>query len=135
MNPKIPAFIFLCASMVTPVSAAEFRLVGQDHSSETRFCIAAANDDMEGLRREIRRLRQSAHIQYTSIVNSIRCNGALPAQFAIGWGASETFSYLYNLTSKRNREQLKQEPFEQLAMGVDGAEQDLVVVQVSGIKN
>ena len=115
------------------VQATEYEFVAEDHSPATRFCVAAGEDDIQGLRSAIRKMRQSPHHQYKTIVNSIRCNGQVAAQFANVYGATETFEYLYRLTAKENREQVGRTSVEDVAVqspDLDGS--DVIVVQVSG---
>jgi hypothetical protein len=114
-------------------SATEYRFVADDASPVTRFCIAAGQNDIDGLRAQIRKMRQSTHLQYRTLVNSVRCNDEVAVQFANRYGASETFSYLYRLTSKELREQVPVTSVEELAdeSRADG-EPDVVLVHVQG---
>lgn len=123
--------IFACAS--TQVHATEYRFVAEDRSPATRFCVAAGEDDMDGLRRQIRKLRQSPHHQYKTVVNSIRCNGQVAAQFANVYGATETFEFLYRLTVRKNRNKVGHTSVEDVALKQsDGNAPDVIIVQVSG---
>jgi hypothetical protein len=113
--------------------ATEYRFVADDASPVTRFCVAAGEDDIDGLRAQIRKMRQSTHLQYRTLVNSIRCNDEIAVQFANRYGASETFSYLYRLTSKENREQVPYTSVEELAdESRSEGESDMVLVHVQG---
>ena len=122
--------ILACA---TSVHATEYQFVADDRSSATRFCIAAGEGDVDGLRNQIRKLRQSSpHIQYKTIVNSIRCNGQIAAQFANAYGATNTFEYLYRLTDDRNRKHIGRTAVEEVALDQPATESpDVVIVRVS----
>jgi len=121
--------ILACA---TNLHATEYQFVANDYSSATRFCIAAGEGDLDGLRYQIRKLRQSPHLQYKTIVNSIRCNGQIAAQFANTHGATNTFEYLYRLTDDKNRKHIGRTSVEEVALDQSGTETpDVVIVRVS----
>lgn len=122
--------ILTCAAQV---HATEYQFVSDDHSTATRFCIAAAEGDLDGLRLQIRKLRQSPHVQYKTIVNSIRCNDQIAAQFANMYGAESTFEYLYSLTDGRNRKHVGHTSVEEVALDQRVTEvPGVVIVRVSG---
>jgi hypothetical protein len=113
--------------------ATEYRFVADDFSSQTRFCIAAAEDDVDGLRSQIRKLRQSPHYPVKSIVNSIRCNDQPAAQFAHRFGATDTFAYLYRLTAKEHRELLPETSVEEVSRQAAASDEpEVVIVRVAG---
>ena len=122
--------ILFCAAQV---HATEYQFVAEDPSSSTRFCIAAGEGDLDELRYQIRKLRQSPHVQYKTIVNSIRCNGLIAAQFANAHGAKDTFEYLYRLTDSKNRKQVGRTSVEEMALDQpDNDAPNVVIVRVSG---
>jgi hypothetical protein len=113
--------------------ATEYRFVADDFSAQTRFCVAAAEGDVDGLRSQIRKMRQSPHHPVKSIVNSIRCNDQPAAQFAHRFGATDTFAYLYRLTAKEHRALLPETSVEEVARQAASADEpDIVVVRVAG---
>ena len=109
--------------------ATEYRFVADDLSAQTRFCVAAAENDIDGLRGQMRKLRQSPHHQYKDIVNAIRCNDQGAAQFAHRYGASETFAYLYPLTAREQRDLIPHTSVEEVAL-TDSSDQDSATVLV-----
>jgi hypothetical protein len=126
----IAAIAFFAA---TGAHATEYTFVAEDHSPATRFCVAAGEDDIQGLRSAIRKLRQSPHVQYKTIVNSIRCNGQVAAQFANVFGATDTFEYLYRLTATEHRKQVGRTSVEDvLAQRPNPGDSGVILVQVSG---
>ncbi len=113
--------------------ATEYRFVADDFSAQTRFCIAAAEDDVDGLRSQIRKMRQSPHHPVKSIVNSIRCNDQPAARFAHRFGATDTFAYLYRLTDKAHRELLPETSVEEVSRQASSSDEpDIVIVRVAG---
>ena len=125
--------LFILASVSVQAQATEYRFVADDPGAATRFCVAAAEDDIDGLRSQIRKLRQSPHHQYKTIVNAIRCNDEVAAQFAHRYGASETFAYLYRLTTKEHRELVPHTSVEEVVSEQpSGDEPTVVVVHVRG---
>ena len=133
MTKQLVTVIAIIICTATQVHATEYEFVAEDHGPATRFCIAAGEGDIDGLRFQIRKLRQSPHHQYKAIVNSVRCNGQLAAQFAKLYGADDTYEYLYRLTSKQNREQVGRTSVEDVVLGQpDVSRPDVVLVRVSG---
>lgn len=133
MMKKLIAAITIISAAATQLHAAEYRFVAEDHSTATRFCVAAGEDDLNGLRSQLRKLRQSPHHQYKAVVNSIRCNGQVAAQFANVYGATDTFQFLYRLTAREYREQVGRTSVEDVVlMRPDNDAHDVIVVQVSG---
>ena len=133
MTKQLIATIAILAC-TAQVHATEYQFVSDDHSSATRFCIAAGEGDLDGLRQQIRKLRgKSPHVQYKTIVNSIRCNGQIAAQFANTYGAKNTFDYLYMLTDEKNRKHIGRTSVEEVALNQLAIETpDVVIVRVSG---
>ena len=133
MRKQIITAIAILACAATQAHATEYQFVAEDHSPATRLCIAAGEGDIDGLRVQIRKMRQSPHHQYKAIVNAIRCNDQLAAQFAKIYGAENTYEYLYGLTTKENREQVGRTSVEDIvSAGPDGSTPDVIVVRVSG---
>lgn len=114
-------------------NATEYRFVADDPSPVTQFCVAAADNDIDGLRTQIRKMRQSTHLQYRTLVSSIRCNDEVAVQFANRYGASETFSFLYRLTSKEHRDVVGQTSVEEVVQeSRSDQEPAVVLVHVKG---
>lgn len=113
--------------------ATEYRFIADDHSTTTRLCVATAEDDLDGVRQLLRKLHQTSHYQYRTIVNAIRCNGEVPAKFARDFGATETFAYLYRLTAKKHRNLVPYTSAEEVAAAQQSDNDDtVVVVRISG---
>ncbi len=113
--------------------ATEYRFVADDISAATRFCVAAAEDDIDALRSQLRKMRQSPHHQVRSIVNTVRCNDQPAAQFAHQYGATDTFAYLYRLTTREQRELVPETSVEDVAHEAPSADApDIIVVRVAG---
>jgi hypothetical protein len=133
MRKQLITAIAILACTATQVHATEYQFVAEDHSPATRLCIAAGEGDVDGLRFQIRKLRQSPHHQYKAIVNSIRCNGQVVAQFANVYGAQDTYEYLYRLTTKENRKKVGRTSVEDVVLErPDVSTADVIVVRVSG---
>ena len=110
---SLAILIFACCSI--EAEAAEDNLVTRDQNGVSSLCIAAAEDDLERLKRAIRHLRSAPHQKYKTIINSVRCNGQVAAQFALNHKATGTFDYLYKFTEGRYRKMLSLGAFEGVA--------------------
>lgn len=128
MNTYRILSLLALAGLTAQVHATEYRFVADDAGTETRLCLAIAENDLDGLRREMRKLRQSPHHQVKDLVNSIRCNDELPAQFAHRYDAPATFSYLYRLTDSVHRDQVPHTSVEELTQEESSSEPTAVVM-------
>ena len=114
------SFIFFACCSVE-AEASEDKFIYGDQRNVTKLCIAAAKDDLDGVRRAIRSLRRGPHHKYKTIVNSVRCNGQVAAQFAQGYNATETFEYLFKFTEKKYKKMLPVNNIEAVAASATDA--------------
>lgn len=131
MNRKLSVAFIALASVSLQVQASEYQFVAADHKATTRFCVAAASDDLVELKAAIRSIRRAPHEKSKTIMNSVRCNGQVAAAFARTYSATDTFDYLYKFTEKRFKESIPVTGVEELA-GSDAGAPEIVIVEVAG---
>ena len=133
MTRKITVFLIILASYTTQASASEYTFVAENPTAITRFCIAAAENDLAALRSAIKKLSPSPHQKHKTVINSVRCNGQVAAHFAQTYIATETFDYLYKFTEKRNKKMVPYTTVEEyIASGIESKDPGVVIVQVTG---
>jgi hypothetical protein len=103
MTKQISTSFILLICCTFQANATEFKFIAEDNGPVTKFCIAAAENDLKGLRNAIRKLRSAPNQQHSSIVNAVRCNDQIAAQFAHTYEASDTFAYLYKFTDTKHK--------------------------------
>ena len=133
MTKQIIISLIAAATVSFQAQAAEYDFIAEDNSATTRLCIAAATDDVAEVRKQVRNLRTAPHIQYKTVVNSVRCNGEVAASFAHTYGAMETFSYLFKYTEKRNKRGIPRTSVEEVVSNAPGkGEQETILIRVRG---
>lgn len=133
MSKLISSSLTLLICCTFQANASEFKFIAEDLSPITMFCIAAAENDLKGLRKAIRKLRRAPNQQHSSIVNSVRCNGQIAALFAHSYVASDTFAYLYKFTDKKHKKMVPVTSVEKVVASENEAGNPrLVYVHVKG---
>ena len=133
MNRNIALFLIILASYSLQATAQDYQFVAEDRSPVTRFCIAAAENDLTELRTALKRMSPSPHQKHKTAINSIRCNGLVAAHFAQTYLATETFEYLYKFTEKRNKKMVPHTSVEEYVLSrSETKDPGIVIVQVSG---
>lgn len=133
MTKRIIVSLIATAAVSFQAQAAEYQFIAEDRSASTRLCVAAAQDDVTEVRRQVRKLRTAPHIQYKTVINAVRCNGQVAAHFAQTYGATDTFSYLFKYTEKRNKQGIPHTSVEELADSKPQSESpEVIVVRVVG---
>ncbi|QDP00437.1 DUF3718 domain-containing protein [Thalassotalea sp. PS06] len=80
--------------------AAEYEFIAADNSVETKTCVYAAADDLQGLKKQVRRSYDN-NVRYMSQL--LRCNDQDINTFAHTYGAEGTAGYLNNRVSAAYR--------------------------------
>lgn len=80
--------------------AAEYEFIAADNSVETKTCVYAAADDLQGLKKQVRRSYDN-NVRYMSQL--LRCNDQDINTFAHTYGAEGTAGYLNNKVSGKYR--------------------------------
>ncbi len=133
MNRNTAIFLIILASYSLHAAAQDYQFVAEDRSPVTRFCIAAANNDLTDLRIALKKMSPSPHQKHKTTINSVRCNGLVAAHFAQTYLATETFEYLYKFTEKRNKEVVPHTSVEEYVLSREETKDPgIVIVQVSG---
>jgi hypothetical protein len=123
--------MLICVSF--PVAAEEFEFVADDHSKQTKLCVAAASNDLVALKRSIRSLRRSPHEKTQVLVDSVRCNGVTPTRFARQYKAADSLAFLNQHSTHRVQELEPTVTLREIADSRDLEEAPIVtIVHVSG---
>lgn len=112
--------------------AADYTFIANDNSKQTRFCVAAGSNDLQSLKREIRKLQRAPHQHVKPLVDSIRCNGQTAPEFARQYQASETLAFLNRHSSHKVSELEPNVQLREIAQSQsDGSGAEVIVVHVS----